>query len=414
MQKIILINLVIAIVFFLCYSYQFLYVIASFFKTEPRQEQAKPHRFAVLIAARNEESVIKHLIDSLNKQTYDQNQLTVFVVADNCTDATAKCAKEMGAVVYERFNQTKVGKGYAMDYLLEKIECDYEPFDGYFVFDADNVLDQNYILEMNQTFSNGYDIITSYRNSKNYGDNWITAGYALWFLWESEFLNRGRMLLGNSCAVSGTGFLFSRRIIEKYGGWKFFLLTEDIQFTIDNVLTGEKIGYCQKAMLYDEQPVTFEQSFKQRLRWAKGFFQVFHRYGLDLFKVTFERRNMSCYDMLMVIMPAIILTIFTLIFNGSVLLFGEYSDHQKDLILTMLGQMIMNIYFMLVMIAVITTWTQWKNIHTTSFKKILYIFTFPFFMFTYIPITIVAFFKKVEWQPIEHSRAKTLAEIKEG
>ena len=77
----------------------------------------------------------------------------------------------------------------------------------------------------------------------------------------------------------------------------------------------KKIGYCQKAMLYDEQPVTFEQSFKQRLRWAKGFFQVFHRYGLDLFKGTFERRNMSCYDMLMVIMPAIILTIFTLIFN---------------------------------------------------------------------------------------------------
>ena len=120
MQKIILINLVIAIVFFLCYSYQFLYVIASFFKTEPRQEQAKPHRFAVLIAARNEESVIKHLIDSLNKQTYDQNQLTVFVVADNCTDATAKCAKEMGAVVYERFDQTKVGKGYAMDLFTRK------------------------------------------------------------------------------------------------------------------------------------------------------------------------------------------------------------------------------------------------------------------------------------------------------
>ena len=167
-------------------------------------------------------------------------------------------------------------------------------------------------------------------------------------------------------------------------------------------------------MLYDEQPVTFEQSFKQRLRWAKGFFQVFHRYGLDLFKVTFERRNMSCYDMLMVIMPAIILTIVTLVFNGSVLLFGGYSDYQNNLILTMLGQMIMNIYLMLVMIAVITTWTQWKNIHTTSFKKILYIFTFPFFMFTYIPITIVAFFKKVEWQPIEHSRAKTLAEIKEG
>ena len=413
MEKIILINLVIAIIFCICYSYQFLYVIVSLMKKDKPHQETKAHRFAVLIAARNEETVINHLIDSINTQTYDQGEVTVFVVADNCTDQTAACARKMGAIVYERFDQTKIGKGYAMEFLLNQMEKDYAPFDGYFVFDADNVLDQNYILEMNKTFSDGYDIITSYRNSKNYGDNWISSGYAIWFLWESEFLNRGRMLLGTSCAVSGTGFFFSRRIIEKYGGWKFFLLTEDIQFTVDNVLSGEKIGYCRQAMLYDEQPVKFQQSFRQRMRWAKGFFQVFHRYGLDLFKGSLQR-NTSCYDMLMVIMPAIILTLFTLIFNGSMILFGNYTNSQDDLIMMMMGRMILNMYLMLVFIATVTTATQWKNIHTTSFKKVAYIFTFPFFMFTYIPITIVAFFKKVEWQPIEHSRAKTLAEIKEG
>lgn len=413
MEKIILINLVIAIIFCICYSYQFLYVIVSLMKKDKPHQETKAHRFAVLIAARNEETVINHLIDSINTQTYDQGEVTVFVVADNCTDQTAACARKMGAIVYERFDQTKIGKGHAMEFLLNQMEKDYAPFDGYFVFDADNVLDQNYILEMNKTFSDGYDIITSYRNSKNYGDNWISSGYAIWFLWESEFLNRGRMLLGTSCAVSGTGFFFSRRIIEKYGGWKFFLLTEDIQFTVDNILSGEKIGYCRQAMLYDEQPVKFQQSFRQRMRWAKGFFQVFHRYGLDLFKGSLQR-NTSCYDMLMVIMPAIILTLFTLIFNGSMILFGDYTTYQDDLIMMMMGRMILNMYLMLVFIATVTTATQWKNIHTTSFKKLAYIFTFPFFMFTYIPITIVAFFKKVEWQPIEHSRAKTLAEIKEG
>lgn len=413
MEKIILINLVIAIIFCICYSYQFLYVIVSLMKKDKPHQETKAHRFAVLIAARNEETVINHLIDSINTQTYDQGEVTVFVVADNCTDQTAACARKMGAIVYERFDQTKIGKGHAMEFLLNQMEKDYAPFDGYFVFDADNVLDQNYILEMNKTFSDGYDIITSYRNSKNYGDNWISSGYAIWFLWESEFLNRGRMLLGTSCAVSGTGFFFSRRIIEKYGGWKFFLLTEDIQFTVDNVLSGEKIGYCRQAMLYDEQPVKFQQSFRQRMRWAKGFFQVFHRYGLDLFKGSLQR-NTSCYDMLMVIIPAIILTLFTLIFNGSMILFGDYTTYQDDLIMMMMGRMILNMYLMLVFIATVTTATQWKNIHTTSFKKLAYIFTFPFFMFTYIPITIVAFFKKVEWQPIEHSRAKTLAEIKEG
>ena len=75
---------------------------------------------------------------------------------------------------------------------MERIDerCPDRLFDGYFVFDADNVLEESYIAEMNRTFSDGYEVVTSYRNSKNYGDNWISAGYALWFLRESQFLNR--------------------------------------------------------------------------------------------------------------------------------------------------------------------------------------------------------------------------------
>ena len=275
MEKLIMINFTVAAIFFVCYCYQFLYVATALVQKDKPHKEEKAHHFAVLIAARNEAEVIGHLIESIQAQTYQKGNVTVFVVADNCTDNTAQIARNLGAVVYERFNQDKIGKGYAMEYLLDQMERNNERFDGYFVFDADNVLDQNYILEMNKTFSDGYDIITSYRNSKNFGDNWISAGYAIWFLWESEYLNRGRMLLGTSCAVSGTGFFFSRRIIEKYDGWKFFLLTEDIQFTVDNVLSGEKIGYCRNAVLYDEQPIKFKQSFRQRLRWAKGFFQVF-------------------------------------------------------------------------------------------------------------------------------------------
>ena len=96
----------------------------------------------------------------------------------------------------------------------------------------------------------------------------------------------------------------------------------------------------------------------------------------------------------MVIMPAIVLTLFTVVFNGSVILFGNYTIYQEEMILSMLGRMIANIYLTLALVGALTTATQWKNIHTTSAKKIAYIFTFPLFMFTYIPITIVAFFRK--------------------
>ena len=261
------INFVIAVIFFVCYTYQFLYIPVPWLRKARPHSPAKDNRYAVLICARNEQRVIGDLIASLRGQTYSQGLLSIFVLADNCTDDTAMVARVAGANVYERFNQVQVGKGYALQELLEHLEQDYpQGFDGYFVFDADNILAPNYVEAMNRTFSDGHDIVTSYRNSKNYGDNWISAGYALWFLRESRYLNHARFLLGTSCAVSGTGFLFSRRVLEETGPWPFHLLTEDIQFSVDQVTRGRKIAFCPDAVLYDEQPTTFRQSWNQRLR----------------------------------------------------------------------------------------------------------------------------------------------------
>ncbi len=268
------INLIIGIAFALCYVYQTFYILVPFIvKPKPRKE-AVFHNIGILISARNEEDVIGQLLDSIASQDYPADRLKVFLAADNCTDDTAAIARGRGAVVYERFNNKKVGKGFALSYLLGCIDRDFglKSVDAFVVLDADNVLEPDYITEMNRTYSGGYRIATSYRNSKNYGTNWISAGYALWFLREAKYLNNSRMLLGTSCAVSGTGFLFAREILEERGGWNYFLLTEDIEFTCDSIVKGEMIGYCGSAMLYDEQPETFQQSWNQRLRWAKGVF----------------------------------------------------------------------------------------------------------------------------------------------
>lgn len=263
METIKVINYVIMVIFFACYAYQFLYIPIAWLKKQKPLPKGLLHRYAVLIAARNEETVIGSLIESIKRQNYPADRIDIYVIADNCTDCTAKAAKSHGATVFERFDKVRIGKGYALNYLLGKIKKIY---DAYLVFDADNVVDKNFVREINKTFSAGYDIVTSYRNSKNYGDNWISSGYGLWFLREAQYLNRPRAVLGASCGVSGTGFLFSRRILEQCGGWNFFLLTEDIEFTAHNIANGEKIGYCPAAVFYDEQPTGFRQSFRQRMR----------------------------------------------------------------------------------------------------------------------------------------------------
>lgn len=398
------INYIIAILFTVCYAYQFLYIpVAFLLKKKATKAEPSLHEFAVMICARNEEVVIGDLINSLKAQTYPQNLIHIFVMADNCDDHTAEIAESCGAHVYTRFNKKLVGKGYALEELMNHLAIDYpDGFDGYFVFDADNLLEPDYIEQMNKTFSEGNDIITSYRNSKNYGSNWISSGYALWFLRESKYLNYPRNLLGTSCAVSGTGFMFGRRIADEIGAWPFHMLTEDIEFSVDQITKGEKIAFCKDAVLYDEQPVSFRQSWRQRMRWSRGYLQVFHGYKKDLLNGVFHG-SFSCFDMSMTIMPAFILSILSIVCNITLGVWGAMIGDDIMIAVKSICQLLGNMYSMLGIIGVITTITERKKIRTSNIKKILYTLTFPLFMFTYIPISLVALFCKTEWKPIEHT-----------
>ena len=418
MNIILTINVIVAVVFACCYAYQLFFLAVPF---TWKQEAHKPevlHRFAILICARNESAVIADLLQSIQHQSYDQSLITTFVMADNCTDNTAEIARQNGAVVYTRFNKEKVGKGYALEQLLKNIEEDYpQTFDGFFVFDADTVLDCHFVEAMNRTFTDGYEVVTSYRNSKNYGENWISAGYAIWFLREARFLNFSRMLLGTNCHVSGTGFLISADVIRENKGLPYHLLTEDIEFSVGCALKGRRIGYCDKAVIYDEQPTTFRQSWDQRLRWSKGFYQVDAKYGAQLVKGFCQkptRKSWSCYDMFMTVAPGMLLTLVTIAFN-LVMCFACLGQPMYiirgifDVAGSFLVSTVCSFYLGLLLYGLLTVLCEWKQIQIPNYKKILYVFTFPIFMFTYIPISLAALVRKVEWKPIYHTGSqKTL------
>ncbi len=406
------------------YSYQIVYMFVAFVAKRKLRKQVRrevpPSKYAVIIAARNEELVIGQLIKSIQNQKYPVEMIDIFVIADNCTDQTARVAEQSGAIVRKRFNKKQVGKGYALDYMFKIIESEYasEKYGGYFIFDADNLLDENYIAEMNKTFNQGYRVVTSYRNSKNFDQNWISAGYALWFQHEAEYLNLPRMTLGTSCAISGTGFLVDADVIRSNGGWIHHLLTEDIEFSVSQIIKGEKIGYCRNAIFYDEQPVTFEQSWNQRLRWAKGFYQVFGKYGKKLLGGIFKGKHsrFSCYDMAMTIMPAMLVSCMSITINLAFYAAGILGIFEgTEVIETTTIALLKHIswfYGLLFVLGFITTLTEWKKIHCSAWKKIVYTFTFPLFMFTYIPIAIVALFKDVTWKPIVHTVVKSIDEVR--
>jgi len=302
MSALTILNICLIALLALCYAYQFVYIIISYTvkKTAPETDERK--KLAVLICARNEEMVISRLLESLANQDYPKDKYTVFVAADNCTDKTAEVAEAGGATVYVRHNREKVGKGYALDFLIRSVKEQYGDgaYDAFVIFDADNIAKTDYLTEINKTLALGYDCVTSYRAPLNYADNWITAGQGMCFLRDMVLLNRARMAIGSASFVSGTGYAFTNRLTESFGGgWPFTTLTEDCEFTVYNATEGTRMGYSDTAVFYDEQPTKFRQSWNQRLRWCRGGIQVFVKYIRRLLSGIFRGKLLSCLDMTM-------------------------------------------------------------------------------------------------------------------
>lgn len=386
-------------------GYQALCILISLFaKPVVFPEAPMDKRFAVLISARNEESVIGNLIDCIQTQTYPSELIDIWLVADNCDDATADVARAKGCHVIERFNKELIGKGYALTYLLDRMNesGDSQRYDAFFVFDADNKLDPHYVEEMNKAFQSGFRILTSYRNSVNLSDNWVSSGSALWFIRESRFLSASRMRLGTSCHVGGTGFMFSREVMKRNNGWKFHLLTEDLEFTMDSVLHGDRIGYCGTAILYDEQPVTFQQSWRQRLRWSKGFLQVFRYYGPALIKRAVRERDFSAVDFTLLLCPFTVLGIIRVVMGCLFAAFGFVTWQSQLSSLTGWSTGIVTSVVGMMALAALTIIVERGQIGATNKELFAYVLSFPIYMLSYVPISFQAIFAKAQWKPIAH------------
>lgn len=411
-------NIIIMVLFSLCFLYQAVFCVVGLLSNKNTLPPAKKlHRYAYFIAAHNEASVIANLVASIKAQNYPAELIDVFVVADACTDNTAEVARQAGAIVYERNDLARKGKSWVMDYGFKRILKEYpNRYEGYFIFDADNLVSPDYTRIMNDAFDQGYEAVTSYRNSKNFGSSWISAAYATWFIREARFLNNARMRCGTSCAVSGSGYLISARIVEGMQGWRFHTLTEDIQFSSFCAIHGIRIAYAP-AEFFDEQPVTFKASWRQRMRWTKGFYQVFFSYGRDLAK-GISKGQFASYDMLMTIAPGMILTLLSFSVNATYLVIGSLShgffatQAELDMCLGSLIMTFVSLYVTFFLLALVTTVSERSHIHARKrWRVISNLFTFPIFMMTYVPITVAALFKKVEWIPTKHDIAVDLSDV---
>lgn len=396
----------------LCYGVYFTIMgfMGVFFKPK-KAKGTKKNRFALVIAARNEAGVVGHLVESLQELDYPKELYDIIVVPNNCTDDTAGVARVAGAEIFECPEPVKV-KADALSQVFDFLLSSEKHYDAFCVFDADNLVDSAFLNHMNDSLNGGATIAQGFRDAKNPDDSWISGSYSIYYYCVNSFMNRARNGVGLSAYINGTGFMVARDLVKKMG-FKTYTLTEDNEYSIQCILEGEKVTYVPDAIIYDEHPMEFGASFKQRLRWSKGLIACVARYFRPLLRAGFGEGKVSALDALLFTLGPVVQVITTLLSVLTLIVIALSAISARifilqDLQVYAVSGLIMGLVLP-ALLAIMACYASGKNLSDMRAA----IFSFPIFLVTWIPINIAAIFDRRQiWEPIKHSHSISLKEMK--
>ena len=348
----------------------------------------KPN-IAILIPARDEANVIEDLLKSIFKQTYQVKKENIYIIVESNNDKTVKIAKEYGVNVFVRKQLDLKTKGYALKELIEDLDKKKKYFDLYFIFDADNVLDKDFIKQMIYKYKEGYTMATGYRALKNI-DNEISISAWLTFILVNEYRNLNCRKHLSNMLFSGTGFYLHGRLIRKWHTFPFHSLTEDYECSIYAVLNEIATTYNPKAIFYDTQPNNYKVSIKQRSRWIKGYMTNWFKNIITLFINSFKRKvnKRSNFEFALGIIPGVLFV------GGSFFILIGFT---KNIIISLLI-----LYFLTVLMTFILLIKE-SNLKITKHLFIKTIFYHPIFLLSYLHAFVIFLFKKdLGWDIISH------------
>lgn len=379
-------------------------IIGLFTKKQP-QKPAPPLHIAVMSCARNEETVIQKLIDSIQKQDYPSECRKMFVVAHNCTDQTAELAAVAGAEVLVRNDANDTCKGDAMRFGVSEILRRYPgEFDAVAVFDADNLASRGFLREMSAALHTA-DVVQGFRASKNYHTNWVSELFAAFWLCMSDFQYLPHTRVNLPSCVNGTGFAFRVDALPR-SGWHTVTFLEDVEFSVQQTLLGHRVRSAPLAIFYDEQPVKLLDGLRQRFRWAVGMQETMRNYAPALLRAVPKlRRNAIKVLGDICINPIFACTILGLFFLFAGLIMDGAS------VGALLGGLVIFILCMWVLSLPIALGLLRKEREPIR-ENLTTVFLFAPFLFLSFVFGVAALFvRHPKWRPIRHEDVTSISEL---
>ena len=377
----------------------------------------KKSRFAVIIPARNESVVISDNLDAIRGSNYPKELCDIYVIVESMDDPTVEiCRKYDGVYVFLRKDLSKVGKGHALDECISHIFAENDVYDAFMILDADNVVSPDFLSKMSDAYQAGYDAACGKRNNKDWNDSAVSASSGLTFVIINDIQNKRRTARGMGITFTGTGFYVSCDILRRLGGWKFYSLTEDYEFSTFAMCNRLKSCYVADAVYYDEQPRSWWQSIIQRTRWVKGYFSV--RFGYRRMKKEYAKscpHNKDILTMRLGTLPLLALAITVICYFVSncvgAIISACIGYGWTHLFLIRLTSVLGLAYVGLMLFTAYLFRMEGENIKISGFNKLKTIIYNPIYLASYVVAVVRVFFIKNRWEVIEHSLTKKTEEI---
>jgi cellulose synthase/poly-beta-1,6-N-acetylglucosamine synthase-like glycosyltransferase len=275
---------------------------------------------SVVIPAHNEAQVITSTLRTIVPQLAADDRL--LVVADNCSDDTARIAAEAGAEVIERSDRVRRGKGYALDFGVRHLA--QNPPEVVLIIDADCQVDQGAIERLSRlSLETGRPIQGLYlmHAPDTAGLKTRIAEFA--WLVKNHVRVLGFHRLGLPCQLMGTGMAFPWSVIST-AALASGHIVEDLKLGIDLARAGAPALFCPEARVTSYFPATAEGITGQRTRWEHGHLGVILSAAPRLFLEALRRRdrNLLALALDLCVPPLALLMLLVLtVFAGSAVFF---------------------------------------------------------------------------------------------
>lgn len=371
-----------------------------------RRESDKQLKFAVLIAARNEEKCIAGIVESLKRQNYLPELCHIYVIPNNCGDDTEGAAIRAGARIL-RVSAAVQSKGAAIREATDMLLESPEDYDAFVIFDADNEADENFLYAMNKTLATGARVAKSRILSKNREQSWVCSCYEIYFCTANLFMNRARERLRLSARLIGTGFAVTTDFLREIGGFRTKTITEDAEFYAICASKGERIAFCEEAVTYDEEPLSFKTSLTQRKRWMSGILQVTALKFPQLAGGLIHKKSVFlCLDVLLQFTFGYVQALLPLAFILGLCFSSDPMTVVAGIPISMLlgysGAMANGLLALALQ----------KRLSPVMVKGLL---MYPLFVFSFIPLQTISLFKRTtEWREIHHTGVRMKVVSKPG